>query len=276
MPFFRFGHRRRFTRLLFTLAVTALPFTAIAGESSEKSYLELAASYEHGRGVQKDHKEAFRLYCLAARRGEQEAYYSLGWMYFNGRGVPRDMARAAGWFKKGAEAGDRTAANMLRKLGNVQIREDLSCPPLLTGGASDRKLIERWVYLLAPEYALDPALVLAVITAESNFNPKARSPKGALGLMQLIPETAKRFGVKDPLDPLQNLRGGMAYLRWLLDYFDGNIPLVLAGYNAGEKAVDHYKGVPPYRETRNYVKRITRRLKKTALTETRPRTAQDS
>ncbi|RTZ71698.1 MAG: lytic transglycosylase [Gammaproteobacteria bacterium] len=240
---------------------------AVAADDRE-SYLQLAASYENGRGVKKDYREAFRLYCLAARNGEEEAYYSLGWMYFNGRGVPRDMTLAAGWFSKGADAGDRTAANILKKLGNVEPREDLSCPPLLAGKSSDRELIERWVHLLAPEYQLDPELVLAVITAESNFNPKARSPKGALGLMQLIPETAKRFGVKDPLDPLQNLRGGMAYLRWLLDYFDSNVALALAGYNAGEKAVDRHKGIPPYRETRNYVRRITRNLKKTSAVST--------
>jgi hypothetical protein len=238
---------------------------AAAAEATGKPYLELASKYEHGRGVKQDHQEAFRLYCLAAREGKTDAYYSLGWMYFNGRGVPRDMERAASWFSKGAEAGDRTAANMLKKLGEVEFREDLSCPPRLAGNSSDRTLIERWVRLLAPEYQLDPELVLAVISAESNFNPRARSPKGALGLMQLIPETAKRFGVEDPLDPMQNLHGGMAYLRWLLDYFDGDIPLVLAGYNAGERAVDRHSGIPPYRETRNYVKRITRSLKRTAF-----------
>jgi len=259
-------------RLLGLISLTLLTEVgmlshAVAADDRE-SYLQLAASYENGRGVKKDYREAFRLYCLAARNGEEEAYYSLGWMYFNGRGVPRDMTLAAGWFSKGADAGDRTAANILKKLGNVEPREDLSCPPLLAGKSSDRELIERWVHLLAPEYQLDPELVLAVITAESNFNPKARSPKGALGLMQLIPETAKRFGVKDPLDPLQNLRGGMAYLRWLLDYFDSNVALALAGYNAGEKAVDRHKGIPPYRETRNYVRRITRNLKKTSAVST--------
>jgi len=259
---------RLFAPVFFALltGLGVMPGVASAEEQKAgQSYLQLAASYEHGRGVNQDYREAFRLYCLAARKGEEDAYYSLGWMYFNGRGVARDMARAAGWFRKGAEAGDRTAANMLKKLGSVEPREDLSCPPLLAGKSSDRKLIERWVHLLAPEYGLDPELVLAVITAESNFNPKARSPKGALGLMQLIPETAERFGVKDPLDPLQNLRGGMAYLRWLLDYFDSNVALALAGYNAGEKAVDRHNGIPPYRETRNYVKRITRNLKKTSV-----------
>ena len=82
---------------------------------------------------------------------------------------------------------------------------------------------------LAPQYKLNPNLVLAVVETESNFNPKARSPKNAQGLMQLIPETAERFGVRNVWDPEQNLRGGMSYLRWLMGYFDGDVELVLAG-----------------------------------------------
>ena len=100
---------------------------------------------------------------------------------------------------------------------------------------------------LAPKYSLDPKLVLAVIEAESNFNPKARSPKNEQGLMQLIPATAQRFGVRNVWDTEQNLRGGMAYLQWLLKHFKGDVKLALAGYNAGEKAVERHGGVPPYR-----------------------------
>ncbi len=91
---------------------------------------------------------------------------------------------------------------------------------------------------------------------ESNFNPAAVSHKNAQGLMQLIPETAVRFNVKKPFDPEQNVRGGLAYLRWLLAYFKGDVALVAAGYNAGEGAVNRYLGIPPYPETRNYVRRI--------------------
>lgn len=109
---------------------------------------------------------------------------------------------------------------------------------------------------LAPKFELDPRLVLAVIAVESNFQTKAVSPKNAQGLMQLIPETAARFGVNDPFDPHQNVRGGMTYLRWLISNFNGNLTLALAGYNAGEKAVERHKGVPPYRETQDYVKRV--------------------
>jgi soluble lytic murein transglycosylase-like protein len=109
---------------------------------------------------------------------------------------------------------------------------------------------------IAPEYGISPRLALAVIRAESNFDPKARSPKNAQGLMQLIPETSARFNVKKPFDSAQNVRGGLAYLRWLLAYFKGDVTLVVAAYNAGERAVERYRGVPPYAETRAYVERI--------------------
>jgi soluble lytic murein transglycosylase-like protein len=109
---------------------------------------------------------------------------------------------------------------------------------------------------LAPQYQVPPRLVLAVIEAESNFNRLAVSPKNAQGLMQLIPETAQRFGVKNAFDPAQNVRGGIAYLRWLLAYFEGDVALVAAAYNAGERAVERHLGVPPFLETRAYVRRI--------------------
>ncbi len=118
------------------------------------------------------------------------------------------------------------------------------------------RLIVRLVRRLAPVYGLDPNMVLAVIKAESNFNPGARSPANAVGLMQLIPATAARFAVRDRTNPVQNIKGGMAYLRWLLAFFEGDLPLALAGYNAGEGAVVKYLGVPPYPETQNYVRKI--------------------
>jgi soluble lytic murein transglycosylase-like protein len=111
---------------------------------------------------------------------------------------------------------------------------------------------------LSPEYGLDSNLVLSVISAESAFDVRAVSPKGAQGLMQLMPATARRFGVENTWDPEQNIRGGMAYLRWLLGNFKGDVKRAVAGYNAGEHAVRRYGGVPPFPETRAYVKRIIR------------------
>jgi soluble lytic murein transglycosylase-like protein len=108
----------------------------------------------------------------------------------------------------------------------------------------------------AAQYDLDPALIRAVMRAESAFNPMVVSPAGAQGLMQLMPALAEEMGVVDPFDPRQNIMGGARYLRWLLDHNRGNIPLTLAGYNAGPTIVAKYRKIPPFRETQNYVKRI--------------------
>jgi soluble lytic murein transglycosylase-like protein len=108
----------------------------------------------------------------------------------------------------------------------------------------------------AAKYGVDEAIVRAIIHAESAYRPHVVSPKNAQGLMQLIPATAKRFGVKDPFDPAQNIEGGVQYLAWLLKRYKNDLTLAAAAYNAGEGAVDRFKGVPPYRETRNYVVRV--------------------
>jgi soluble lytic murein transglycosylase-like protein len=112
----------------------------------------------------------------------------------------------------------------------------------------------------AAQYSLEEALVRAVIKAESNFNPQAVSHKGAIGMMQLIPETARLMNVHDPLNPEENIRGGSRYLRLMLDEFDGNLELALAAYNAGPGAVKRHGGIPPYAETRTYVERVKKYL----------------
>jgi len=119
-----------------------------------------------------------------------------------------------------------------------------------------RMQIAELIVDLAPRYGINPALGLAVAVTESALDPSAISPKNAMGVMQLIPETAARFSVKNAFDPEQNIRGGLAYLRWLLAYFRGNVELVAAAYNAGEGAVERYRGLPPFAETTQYVKRI--------------------
>jgi hypothetical protein len=120
----------------------------------------------------------------------------------------------------------------------------------------DRDGAEKLVREAAERHHVDPALVRAVIETESNWNPSARSHKGAIGLMQLIPTTAQRFGVNDAFNPKQNVDAGVRYLKTLLERYNGNLDLALAAYNAGEGAVDRAHGVPSYRETRNYVQRV--------------------
>jgi len=117
--------------------------------------------------------------------------------------------------------------------------------------------IDGLVARAAQRFGLDPCLIVSVMMAESGFNRHAVSPRGASGLMQLMPATAIRFGVNDIFDPEQNIEGGAAYLRWLLDRFAGDVRLALAGYNAGEGAVEIYGNrIPPFLETQNYVRTI--------------------
>ena len=122
---------------------------------------------------------------------------------------------------------------------------------------SEREL-EPVINRFSREHQLHPALIRAVIKAESNFDPRAVSRAGAVGLMQLMPQTAVRMNVRDLYDPEDNIGGGTKYLRQLLDRFRGNLPLALAAYNAGERVVDRYRAIPPINETRRYVRKVLR------------------
>lgn len=244
---------------------------------------EEAKSFEHGDGVPRDPVRAAELYCRAARYGDAESQYSLAWMKTNARGIERNEAEAAHLFAAAAEQGYAQARNILARMGEPlgppppclrpPDEDRAPAPPPAPATAAVRpgsvpavlpvppprnapEALVRFVQLVAPEYKLEPHLVLSIIATESNFDIDAVSPKDARGLMQLIPATAARFGVRNIMDPVQNVRGGMAYLRWLMAYFEGDLRLVSAAYNAGERAVERYLGVPPFAETRLYVLKI--------------------
>ena len=262
--------------LLAGFALTAGPANAVAPDTvvgDLRGLVEQALAFEHGEGVPRDTGRAADLYCEAARAGSAEAMYSLGWMYANGRGVDRDDGYAATLFEMALTKGHVGAEKARRLVGDYTgvvpdcllprasdrgfaARDSWDTQKYLASLPEQKKKMVELITTLAPRFSIEPRLALAIATTESNFNPNATSPKNAMGVMQLIPETASRFNVKDSYDPVQNIKGGLAYLRWLLAYYQGNVALAVAGYNAGEGAVDRYRGVPPYKETQNYVRRI--------------------
>jgi soluble lytic murein transglycosylase-like protein len=175
-----------------------------------------------------------------------------------GRGVLMILATSTPTVLADAEIYRYVSPNGTVYMTNVP--SDATFAPVMGKGRyhasiSDREL-EDAVARYAGEYRLSPALLLAVIKAESDFNPTVISKAGAVGLMQLIPETAIRHGVRNLYDTRENIAGGAKHLRYLLDRFHGNIRLALAAYNAGERKVDRYRQIPPFKETRTYVKKV--------------------
>jgi soluble lytic murein transglycosylase-like protein len=213
--------------------------------------------------------------CVQARLGKPESQFQLAWIYAHAGEAQRRHDWASYLLRAAAEKGHAAARRTLDLApwpepvvpdclaaagAKAAAPAGPAAPavPLVAVEAPPR--IEYLVRLLAPRYRVPPRLALAIIDVESKFDPSAVSPKNAKGLMQLIPETAARFGVRDPFDPRQNIQGGLAYLRWLLAYFEGNIALVAAAYNAGEGAVDKHLGVPPFAETQDYVQKVLARV----------------
>jgi TPR repeat protein len=256
------------------LGCVALPAHADEAKPAVSTRVAEAIAYEHGEGVAKDPQKAAALYCEAARDGDVDALFNLGWMYANGRGIGRDYDIAATLFARAAAAGSEQAARVLAlfREGHSKVPDCMNdAAPAISGVPFDivraepdpfadlppwKQKIADVVAKVAPSYGIEPRLALAVITVESNFDAQAVSDKDARGLMQLIPETAARFKVKNAFDVRDNVRGGLSYLRWLLAYYRGEVALAAAAYNAGERAVDKYGGVPPYAETQEYVRRV--------------------
>jgi soluble lytic murein transglycosylase-like protein len=197
------------------------------------------------------------------------------WIYLKGGArVEADSATqspAGVWYKRGAMSIFIDAARVDR----VEIEEPAtvaqSAPKKERGWSTGRPGLDNLIRQNGYKYGVDPYLIFLVMEQESHFNTYAVSPKGARGLMQLMPGTGARFGVRRPHDPAQNISGGTRYLRELLNRFHNRVDLVLASYNAGEGAVAKYGNrVPPYRETRNYVKKIGYRYKRTIARTKKP------
>ena len=164
-------------------------------------------------------------------------------------GVAAAVLQGAGGMAVWVVRADPRTGRLVRTV--VRERPAAALPAASVSEAVDR---------IAQENQLSPQLVHSVIQVESNYNPDAVSPKGAQGLMQLIPSTARRFGVANVFDPADNIQGGARYLKHLLDLYKGDEALALAAYNAGEGAVSRYGGVPPFPETQNYVARVRQLL----------------
>lgn len=261
--------------LLFMLLPLLLISTGIAEAATKEPFRQAPRAInalQQGQAAQSrgNISQAIRLYCVAASTGNPEGYYRIGRLL-----APRNPKLANGYLSMAMRLGNQQAARYYNsRVGNVPMGDN--CGAGVSGGGgyfavpttpfnldaylarqspAKRKLANQ-LRQAANRHDIDPRLVLAIAIAESNLEAGAISPKNAQGVMQLIPATQVRFGVTRPFDPEQNIRGAMAYLKWLHRRFDGDWVLMSAAYNAGEKSVDQYGGIPPYAETQQYVRKV--------------------
>lgn len=259
--------------LIFLSCSTSYAYTDF--DNIQHNLLSKASKLEHFNPW-----EAAVIYCKIARNGSLEAYYRLGMLFAFGQGVPENREIAASLFSTAAQQGHVEAGKMLDTIlyradklpdcvltnskpprGHFYSRwsNDISLDTILSSLAKDHRWIINMVKQIASWHQVDPKLALSIVSVESAFQINARSKANAMGLMQLIPSTAARFNVRNAFDASQNVKGGVRYLRWLLDRYHDDIELVAAAYNAGEGAVDKYNGIPPYQETQNYVTKVIHR-----------------
>ena len=227
---------------------------------------------QHSGNLQK----AIALYCVAASTGNPEGYFRIGRLLATGPASVRSAKMANSYLAMAMRLGNQQASRYYNpRVGNAPMGDQ--CGVGMRGGQGSyfalpstpfnveaylarqspgKQKLATMLRHAAKRHQVDVRLVLAIAIAESNLESRAVSAKNAQGVMQLIPETQQRFGVTQPFDPAQNIKGGVSYLKWLDRRFDGDWVLISAAYNADEKAVERYGGIPPYDETREYVKRV--------------------
>lgn len=231
--------------------------------------LEQGLAAETGVGLLRNPELAIALYCNAGAMGSPEGFFRVGRVLAAGPTYVRDPALANAYFALAARLGHHAAAEAVDPAlesaspGEDCIRFDgrfehqrFDLDAYVSGLTASRRRIADLIRRLAANAGVDARIALAVALAESNLNPDAVSPRNAQGVMQLIPATLSRFGVRKAFDPESNVRGGLAYLKWLGRRFGGDWALVAAAYNAGEGTVERYAGIPPFAETRAYVRRV--------------------
>lgn len=235
-----------------------------------RALLDQAWAAESGRGLVRDMGLAALLYRQAGDLGSAEGYYRASLLQLPGGRLQFASHGTVCLLATASQLGHVAASQLLERILPVSGISETDCDDSIAGPtwfafdmqayvnglSQDKQRIAATIRRLALAYRVDPDLAVAIASAESNFNPRALSPKMAMGVMQLIPETAERFNVRNPYDTEQNIRGGLAYLRWLKQHFGGDVVRMVAAYNAGEGAVMRYDGVPPYRETLSYVARV--------------------
>jgi len=256
-------------------------YTKAAEQGHVNAQYNLGSLYLDGDGqeVPKDFKQAFYWLTKAAEQGCANAQYSLGDLcqYGGGEEVPRDYKQAYYWYTKAAEQGHYFAKEdrdkMLEKMSQSQIEEVQKLSKELYEKIDNEKAeqvnFSSFINAAAKRYNLAPELIQAIIKIESSFNPFAISERGAMGLMQLMPETAKEMNVGSPFEAEENIMGGSRYLRTLHDLFAGDLQLVLAAYNAGpNRILENSHRIPRIPETEEYVKKVLQeygRIRENAL-----------
>lgn len=231
--------------------------------------LEQGAAAEKGIGGFRRPWLALALYCDAGTLGSTEGFYRVGRLLRERKSTLHNPAMANAYLALAARLGHRQAQEAhdpaqpevplpedCSEFSRMLVDETFDIEGYLAVLPLAKRKIAALINRHAPRFDIDARFALAVALAESNLDPHAVSPKNAQGVMQLIPDTQQRFGVRKPFDPESNIRGALTYIRWLSARFDGDMALVAAAYNAGEGMVEKYNGIPPFPETQQYVRRV--------------------